>query len=117
MKTLKSALIAWICLAAAFAFADTRHVQKLDGEGWNLWLDRDAKYQDDTLYINKSDIQKIKDGKPDWLKQVDVKEMKAADPTCGWENLFSKTADWREAEMAWKDKSISLKVSVPSTVE
>ncbi len=117
MKTLKSALIAWICLAAAFAFADTRHVRKLEGEGWNLWLDRDAKYQDDTLYINKSDIQKIKDGKPDWLKQVDVKEMKAAEPTCGWENLFSKTADWREAEKAWKDKSISLKVSVPSTVE
>ncbi|MBR6388855.1 MAG: hypothetical protein IKS15_01875 [Opitutales bacterium] len=117
MKNCKKLLIGALCMAQVFAFAGARIVRKLDGEGWSLWLDRDAKYQNDKLHINKVDAQKIKDGRADWLEKVDVKNIEVAAPTCGWENLFAKPVDWSGAEKAWRDKCLSLKVSVPGTVE
>ena len=114
MKT--NILLAAAC-AAFGAFAGERHVAELGGTGWRLWLDRDAKWQDDVLHVGKADAGKIRARVPDWLEPVDVKGLSVAAPTCGWDALFSKSVAWTRAEEAWKDKTLSLEVSVPGTVE
>ena len=88
-------------VAAISAGAGERTVTELGGEGWKLWLDRDAAWKDDVLYVGP----------------VDVSKLKVAEPTGGWEKLFSKSVPWAEAQKAWDDKSLSLEVSVPGTVE
>ena len=104
-------------VAAISAGAGERTVNELGGEGWRLWLDRDAAYKDDRLVLNAVDAGKIRAGKADWLKSVDVAGLSVAEPTGGWGKLFSKTVHWSEAGRAWKDKSLSIEVSVPGTVE
>ena len=111
------ALTMLAAVAAISASAGERTVTELGGEGWKLWLDRDAAWKDDVLYINPVDAAKLRAGEADWLTPVDASKLTVAEPTGGWEKLFSKSVPWSEAQKAWDDKSLSLEVSVPWTVE
>lgn len=106
-----------VCAAVLNAFASERAEIPLAGDGWRLWLDRDATWKDDVLHINPVDAAKIREGRGDWLEPVAVEGLQVAAPTCGWNALFSRSVPWTEAERAWKDKSLSVDVSVPGTVE
>ena len=48
-----------------------RFEMKLSGEGWKLWLDREAEWQNDELF----------------LPPIDVSRIPSNPPSCGWENL------------------------------
>jgi len=53
------------------AAAPGRWETKVSGEGWRLWLDKEAEWIDDELY----------------LPPVDVSAVPVNPPTCGWEGL------------------------------
>lgn len=116
--TVKTAalIIAALAVARCGTCAERTTVE-LGGDAWRLWLDRDAAYKGDVLHINAVDAAKIRAGEAGWLTPVDAGQLSVAGPTCGWDALFSKTVGWQDAARAWKDKSLSLEVSVPGTVE
>ncbi len=61
-----------IAVRGALAYAEPgRWEQDLSGSGWNLWLDREADWKQDTVY----------------LPPVDVSMLPVNPPTCGWERL------------------------------
>ena len=72
-----------IALVAAAAGQDRLD---LSGPGWNLWLDHEAPFEKDELH----------------LPPVDLEKVLSRPPSCGWEELYGKTA---------------LPVHVPGTVE
>ena len=114
MKTLLFCAV----LAAGSLLAGERTSVALGGAGWRLWLDRDAEYKNDALYVNPVDAGKIRGGEAGWLVPVDVSGMTVAGPTCGWDALFGGTSvGWRDAERAWSDRTLSVDVEVPGTVE
>lgn len=117
MKKILCGTLGALCLASVSAFGGERSVQALGGEGWKLWLDREAPYKEDVLHLNPVDAAKIREGKPDWLEPVDVSKLSVAAPTCGWEKLFAESVHWSQAGRAWKERQLSLDVSVPGTVE
>jgi len=53
------------------AAAPGRWEMKVSGEGWRLWLDKEAEWIDDDLY----------------LPPVDVSALPVNPPTCGWDGL------------------------------
>ena len=57
-----------------------RWEQELSGDAWRLWLDRDADWQNDDLY----------------LPPVDISVLPANPPTCGWD-VLNKVGDKRVA--------------------
>ncbi|HUT63021.1 MAG TPA: glycoside hydrolase family 2 TIM barrel-domain containing protein [Anaerolineae bacterium] len=59
-----------ITYTTAYA-APGRWGKSLSGEGWKLWLDREAEWVDDELY----------------LPPVTVSNLPVNPPTCGWENF------------------------------
>lgn len=67
-----------MCLAALMtpqAIADAgRGVKDLSEGPWHIWRDKEAKWEDDTLH----------------LPPVDVSQLEAQPPTCGWDKLDSK---------------------------
>ena len=114
---MKNLFLLIVASAAFGAIGGERHVERLGGEGWKLWLDRKAEYQNDPLHLNPVDAARIREGRGDWLSPVDAKTLSVAGPTCGWDALFAKSVPWTEAETAWKDTGLSVDVSVPGTVE
>jgi len=114
---MKKTILLFAAAAALGAFGSERIVTELGGEGWGLWLDRDAKWKDDALHVNALDAAKIRAGEGGWLKPVDAKTLDVAGPTCGWDGLCAKKVGWNKAADAWRDKSLSVEVSVPGTVE
>ena len=97
--------------------AADRTTTSLGGDGWKLWLDRDAPYERDTLYVAAADSAKVKAGEPGWWTPVDIATVPVNPPTCGWDSLFSKSVAATSAEEAWRDRALSVDVSVPGTVE
>lgn len=74
---------------------------KIIGEsGWTLWLDREAEWEQDELY----------------LPPVDVKRLQVTPPSCGWEILYATALSATEAKKSI-DERLPIKVSVPGTVE
>ena len=63
-------LVATVSLAAA---ESGRYEQELSGPGWKLWLDREAEWENDELF----------------LPSVDISEIPSNPPSCGWDNLIS----------------------------
>jgi len=56
--------------------ADTgRYEQTLSGPGWKLWLDHNAVWANDDVY----------------MPPVDISSLPVNSPTCGWSNLDSVT--------------------------
>ena len=76
---------ACICLAGT---AGPRQTIKLDGEGWMLWIDKSADWQNDRLYLPG---------------EFDLAKLPVNPPTGGWSVL--------------EDKLEAIPVSVPGTVE
>ncbi|MFC1538360.1 glycoside hydrolase family 2 protein [Candidatus Latescibacterota bacterium] len=79
-------IVLFLCVQNADADPG-RWEMDISGDGWSLWLDRDADWKDDELY----------------LPPVDVSALPVNPPTCGWERLGKVSGG--------KD------VSVPGTVE
>ena len=76
MKPLRILAALAVCALAVFplkSFADTREVTDLSGPGWKLWLDKDAKWESDELF----------------LPPVDVAKLPVNPPTGGWDALSS----------------------------
>lgn len=72
-------LLIFIITSTGSLFAqEGRWEQDLSGPGWSLYLDRDAEWQNDTLYLHP----------------VDLSVIQVKPPSCGWENL-SAVADKR----------------------
>ena len=81
--------------------AQDRVSSRIGSNGWALWLDRDASWKNDSLYLPPADLSK----------------MKVAPPTCGWDKLFSSVSPESDAKEVVKNKALSLRVQVPGTVE
>lgn len=78
-----------VLLAAviACALAGVARAEDISASGWRLWLDKDAQWKDDTLYLPS---------------EVDLEKMPANAPTGGWGALSD---------------SAGISVSLPTTVE
>ena len=100
MKT-KTLFLGMCLLITSGITAQQRTSLQIGDDGWALWLDRDASWKNDSLYLPPADISKIT----------------VAEPTCGWDNLFSSLRPESEAREVVKNKTLSLKVRVPGTVE
>lgn len=112
-----SSLVAFATASLWAGPLPVRTAVPLGGDGWRLWLDREAPYQDDILRLSRVNAAKIRAGAADWLQPLDVSALAVAAPTCGWEKLFSKAVPAGEAALAWRDRTLSVEVSVPGTVE
>lgn len=100
MKT--KTLVCGICLSVIFGVtAQERVSSRIGGNGWALWLDRDASWKNDSLY----------------LPPVDISKIIVAPPTCGWDKLFSAICPEHDVKDVIKNKALSLEVQVPGTVE
>src|SRR5215469_11490711 len=74
MRFFTNLLLAIIVLFSAVAHAGQPRVEMdLGGPGWKLWLDKDAKWENDALY----------------LPPVDVSKLPYNPPTGGWDELDS----------------------------
>ena len=78
-----------LCFAPLAASEDVRYSVPLNGEGWSLWFDKEASWQDDQLYL------------PDEI--TDLSELPVNAPTGGWQKLV--------------DNPDAVSVKVPGTVE
>ena len=81
-----------VCLAATGVQNASAHTQseefiEISDQGWNLWLDKSAKWQDDDIFLPKD---------------VNLEKLPINTPTIGWNNLGG---------------SDSIKIDLPSTVE
>jgi hypothetical protein len=83
------------------ARAESRQVSALDANGWKLWLDTKADWQNDPLFLPPADISKLP----------------VNPPTGGWSQLFAKDVPEADVAKTVADKSLSLDVQVPGTVE
>jgi beta-galactosidase len=61
-----------ICTMNALAQSG-RHEIDLTEIGWRVWMDKDATWKNDTLYLPS---------------EVDMKKIRINPPTCGWNNLY-----------------------------
>lgn len=90
MKTKALAVLVFLLSAVSAAWADGgRYTMSLDGGGWSLWLDKEASWQNDKLYL------------PD--EATDLSKLPVNPPTGGWQRLEGN-----------KD---AVQVKVPGTVE
>ena len=66
-------LLSFVLLAPAFPATAKpgRWEQELSGEGWKLWIDREAEWVDDEAY----------------LPPVDIRSLPVNPPSCGWNDL------------------------------
>ena len=100
MKT-KTLFLGMCLLITSGITAQQRTSFQIGDDGWALWLDRDASWKNDSLYLPPADISKIT----------------VAEPTCGWDNLFSSLRPEREAWEVDKIKTLTLKEIEDSKVE
>ena len=82
-------LLCFLCAAPLAANDDGRYSLPLNGEGWSLWFDKQADWQNDRLYL------------PDEI--TDLSELPVNAPTGGWQTL--------------ENNSEAIQVKVPGTVE
>ena len=82
--------IVYLLFSAVFAHAQGRYTLPLNGEGWHLWVDKTAMWENDRLYL------------PDETK--DLSQLPVNMPTGGWEVLTD-------------NNSQAISVKVPGTVE
>jgi hypothetical protein len=88
-------------MAASFLHLHAAVVQPLPSEGWKLWLDREAEWKNDELFLPPADLAKV--GAPQ--------------PTGGWNTLFAKSLPPAQAGAIYADSGLSMDVQVPNTVE
>ena len=92
---------------SSVAFSSTKTSEKyfdLSGEGWFLWLDKEAAYLDDKLYLSDTPLRSISPNKP----------------SVGWQKLFANAVPWQSVQDKRYSKSEAIpaiQVSVPGTVE
>ena len=90
MRTKALAVLVFLLSAVSAAWADGgRYTMSLDGGGWSLWLDKEASWQNDKLYL------------PD--EATDLSKLPVNPPTGGWQRFEGN-----------KD---AVQVKVPGTVE
>lgn len=90
MKT-KTFFLGMCLLMTSEITAQQRTSFQIGDSGWALWLDRDASWKNDSLYLPPADISKIT----------------VAGPTCGWDNLFSSLRPESEAKEVVGNKTLS----------
>ncbi len=73
----------------------------LASSGWKLWLDRNAEWKNDPLFLSPFNLQ----------------ELPVNPPTCGWNNLFATSVPLSEVEKIISNPLLSVEVNVPGTVE
>ncbi|MGV8092556.1 MAG: PA14 domain-containing protein [Mangrovibacterium sp.] len=83
------------------SFCHERTIQNIGDGGWKLWLDREAEWKNDELY----------------LPPVNVSAIKVTPPTCGWNKLFSDCRSVKNIKQTIENHLISYAVNVPGTVE
>ena len=95
------------------SLAQGREEVNLGGTGWRLWLDRQAQWKEDELYLPPSTVE----GTRLQIPALDLAKVPVNAPSCGWENLFaqSRTSDY--AQQVYSDSNTCLEVNVPGTVE
>jgi hypothetical protein len=93
-------LIVVFCTPTTSLQAQERTVP-LEASGWKLWLDQEADWENDELFLPPVNIDKL---------PVNM-------PSCGWNNLFKKSLPTDQMEKVIADYSLSLDVKVPGTVE
>lgn len=77
-----------------------RQTEIVGEAGWTLWLDREAEWKHDELY----------------LPPVDVDKLNVASPTNGWKAMYDNALPTDEAKKAVA-QNLPIKVTVPGTVE
>ena len=78
MKRITSLLLIVVLLVSVTINAQNKEGRvelNLTGNGWRVWLDKDAHYDTDTLYAPS---------------QVNLKKIALNPPTCGWDKLYSE---------------------------
>lgn len=103
MKKLNLLFFSGLCLFSltnCYENLSPREEVNIGAEGWKLWLDKEAKWSDDCLYI----------------PPVNVDTIVAEVPTGGWSKLYSKALDRKDVKKAL-EKDLPIQVSVPGTVE
>jgi len=99
---MKKSLVLFPVLAACLLSpALAENGQNLGTDGWKLWLDRKADWQNDELFLPPADLAKLP----------------IHEPSGGWDKLFSKSLPEKEVKRVVADPSLSLDVQVPGTVE
>jgi len=82
-------------------FAQADRGITLTPSGWKLWLDRNATWQNDELFV----------------PPVDIAKLPVNEPGCGWAKLFVKSLPESEAKKIVANTDLAMNVSVPGTVE
>ncbi|MFC1692462.1 glycoside hydrolase family 2 protein [Candidatus Latescibacterota bacterium] len=70
-KNIVLAYVCMICLSCSVSAAPGRWEQKISGKGWRLWLDKQAHWIEDDLF----------------MPPVDVSRLPLNPPTCGWDRF------------------------------
>jgi len=81
--------------------AQVRQQTDLGTTGWSLWLDRNASWKNDTLY----------------LPPANISTLSVNPPTVGWNQLFSNVQPESQAATVYANSALSLQAEVPGTVE
>ena len=97
-----------LVLIGLFSFNSTiakaREVIDISDQEWTLWLDRDAEWENDPLFLSDTDIADIP-GNP---------------PTIGWDKLFAGAVPWQQVQHQASGKNPAIPpitLSLPATVE
>lgn len=102
-----------MALLLGTSFAQAREQIDLDSSGWRLWLDRQAEWKSDVLYIQPSAVE----GTRLQIPAVDLAKLPVNAPTCGWDKLFTESLPADQAKTVYTNASLCLDVNVPGTVE
>ena len=93
------------CLAAVLGMLPPalpgRELTAVGATGWKLWLDREAVWKSDELF----------------LPPVDVAKLPVRPPACGWDRLFAKSVAESQVAQAVADQFLAVDAQVPGTVE
>lgn len=90
-----------LALAQSATTPFANNATDLGADGWKLWLDRDATWKDDELF----------------LPPVDLAKLPVHAPTIGWDALFGKSVAAGDVQKTMGDRALALDVAVPATVE
>lgn len=121
MHIIKFIVFSLLIVNNLFAAEDTSREINIGANTWKVWLDENAPWKDDTLYLPED---------------VDLKKIQVSSPGCGWSKLYSTgkeatlpvcveelfsdgNADWTyhgvswfslqfEVPASWKDKVVRL---------
>ena len=74
MNNLRIVILSFVLTFSQSLFGQNRQEINLSGQGWRVWLDSAATWQNDTLFLPRT---------------LDLSKIKENSPSCSWDELLT----------------------------